>query len=140
MITSISRDTQLKSAQGINLPILLAQYWYSQHTNLNFVMDLNHYLHEGQVLSTPGVFAMGKVVLLEGEPVFFVRFAQGKMLELRQHLPTYVKEIAFCRNNRGPIRKYNIDRLEELSTLTMLTPPLFMDDTKLGGNGLHATL
>src|SRR5215472_559894 len=97
MITDITREDQLKSMQGLNLPILIAQYWYSQHSSLNFVQDLNHYLHEGQVLSTQGVFVMGKVVSIAGEPTFFVRFATGKMKDLVQHLPHYVGWIAFCR-------------------------------------------
>ena len=134
MITDITREDQLKSMQGLNLPILIAQYWYSQHSSLNFVQDLNHYLHEGQVLSTQGVFVMGKVVSIAGEPTFFVRFATGKMKDLVQHLPHYVGWIAFCRNNQGNVREYSVDRIEELSNNESLTSPIFSMHTVLEGS------
>ena len=125
MITEITKNDVLKSAQGLNLPILIAQYWYSQHSDLNFVTDLNHYLHEGQVLSTQGVFAMGKLIYIGDEIVFFCRFATGNLWELAEHVPKYVKEIAFCRNNEGNVRKYSVDWLEELAKMTPLTSPIF---------------
>ena len=134
MITEITKETELKSAQGLNLPILIAQYWYSQHSNLNFPVDLNHYLHEGQVLSTQGVFVMGKLIFIGDETVFFVRFACGNLWELGKHLPDYVKEIAFCRNNEGNVRKYGIDRLKELSKMTPLTSPIFSMNSVLEGS------
>lgn len=127
MITNLTKDAQLKPLQGLNLPILIAQYWYSQHSNINFPIDLNHYLHEGQVLSTPGVFAMGKLVEIAKEPVFFVRFACGRLEEMADHLPDGINSIAFCRNNQGNVRKYSIDRLKELSSVTPLTSPIFSD-------------
>ena len=119
MITPITKETPLKSMQGINLPILLAQYWYSQHSTLNFISDLNHYLFEGQILSTPGVFVMGKFVDIAAEKVFFVRFACGDLEELVQHILKEAKWIAFCRNNCGNLRKYSVDRLKELSSMTV---------------------
>jgi len=121
----------LKSRQGINLPILLSQYWYSKHSNLNFVVDLNHYLFEGYVLSKPGVFVMGKVVEIDGEPTFFIRFAYGNLKELRKHALEGIKWIAFCRNNQGNVRKYSVDRVCELSNLDTLTSPIFSMNTEL---------
>lgn len=134
MITTLTPETNLKPAQGMNLPILLSQHWYSQHSDLNFVTDLNHYLFQGQVLSTDRVFAIGKVVQIDGEKVFFVRFAWGEMEDLAQHLPDYVKEIVFCRRNRGNLRKYSIDRLKELSNMPSLTSPIFSMHDVLEGS------
>ena len=125
MITSITKDMQLKSAQSLNLPVLISQYWYSKHSNLNFAVDLNHYLFEGQVLSTPEVFVMGKMVWIDNEKTFFVRFAYGQLDELARHIPVDTKWIAFCRNNQGAVRKYSIDRLQELSSVITLTSPIF---------------
>jgi hypothetical protein len=133
VITSLTKETELKPLQGLNLPILIAQYWYSQHSNINFPVDLNHYLHEGQVLSTPGVFAMGKLVEIAKEPVFFVRFACGKLEELSDHLPPEIRSIAFCRNNQGNVRKYSVDRLKELSSVPSLTSPIFSMNNILEG-------
>ena len=125
MITTLTKESHLKSLQGLNLPILIAQYWYSKHSTLNFAVDLNHYLFEGQVLSTPGVFVMGKHVSIDGEPAFFVRYAGGKLEELSKHIPRETRWIAFCRNNHGAVRKYSIDRLQELSRIPTLTSPIF---------------
>ena len=136
MITNITKDDQLKSAQGINLPILLAQYWYSK-TNLNFVVDLNHYLHEGTIVSTPNVFAMGKLIKIDGETVLFVRFAIGDLEEigrLAQFFPEDVKSIAFCRNNEGNVKKWSIDRCKELSRIVSLTSQIFSMNGNLEGS------
>lgn len=130
----MGKDDPLKSLQGINLPVLLAQYWYSKHSSVSFPVDLNHFLFEGQVLSTPEVFAMGKLVEIAKEPVFFVRFACGRLEELAPHLPEGIRSIAFCRNNQGNVRKYSIDRLKELSSLQELTSPIFSMNNILEGS------
>ena len=126
MITTLTKESHLKSLQGLNLHVLIAQYWYSKHSSsASFWTDLNHYLFEGQVLSTPEVFVMGKHVLIDGEPAFFVRYAGGKLEELSKHIPQETRWIAFCRNNHGAVRKYSIDRLQELSRMIPLTSPIF---------------
>ena len=134
MITNITKQDQLKSAQGINLPILMAQYWYSKHPNLNFGVDLNHHLFEGHVLSNPNVFVMGKLIRVEDEIVFFIRFALGDLEEIGNSsvfITENVKSVAFCRNNEGNVKQWSIDRCKELSRIASLTSPIFSMNTKL---------
>jgi hypothetical protein len=136
VITELTKQSVLSPLQGVNLPYLLAEYWYQAHSDLNFLVDVNHYLSQGQLLSTPAVFVMGKPVMLESEPAFFVRFACGRLNELVKHLPEGIKWIAFCRNNRGNVRKYRIDRMSEIGIdrIGQLTSPIFSMNMETNGS------
>jgi hypothetical protein len=77
---------------------------------------------------------MGKMIMLEGEPAFFIRFACGRIIEgikWMNQIPSGVKWVAFCRRDVGPIRKYRIDRLDHLSKIESLASPIFSMNPKL---------
>lgn len=137
-MTDIPLDAVLQPLQGQNLPFLIAQEWYSRHSGLSFRDDLCHYVLYGYFGSGPNFFVMGKMIMLEGEPAFFVRFASGRISEginWIRHLPEGFKWISFCRNDRGSIRKYPIDRLKSLGKIDSLTSPLFSMELKQQSNG-----
>ena len=137
MKTNISREEQLDAITGHNLPFIAAADWYLKHSGLNFRDDLCHYHLFGYVGCTPGFFLMGKMIMLEGEPAFFVRFASGRLsdgVKWIEHI-SGVKWIAFCRNNVGNVRKYRIDQVKSLGSIDSLTSPLFSMEPKSQSNG-----
>ena len=138
MITDLPLETVLEPLQGFNLPFLIAHDWYAKHTDLSFRDDLCHYHLYGYVGCTPAFFLMGKLIRMDGDPAFFVRFACGRISEgvnWISHLPGGIEWIAFYRNNQGKIRKYRIDRTQTLGRIDSLTSPLFSMEPKLQNNG-----
>jgi hypothetical protein len=86
----------------------------------SFQEDLTHYLLYGVVISHPTLFGMAKVIDLAEpgaarEPAWFVRFACGDLVDLLSSLPCHLPKICFCRNNKGAIRVYNLDKLFRLA-------------------------
>ena len=138
MITEHALETVLEPLQGHNLPFLIAHDWYAKHAGLSFQDDLWHYHLYGYIGCTPDFFIMGKLIRIVGVPAFFVRFASGSVSEgvkWISQLPRQINWIAFCRNNRGNIRKYRIDRMQELGRIDSLTSPLFSMEATRQSNG-----
>ena len=134
----MTQTTILEPLQGYNLPFLEAIKFYGEHSDLDFQQDLCHYVLCGYMGCTPDFFIMAKFIMLEGEPAFFIRFACGRILEGIKWLTSVqheIKWIAFCRRNKGGIRKYPVDRLLHLTTLELLASPIFSFEQRIGDIG-----
>lgn len=67
-----------------------------------FHKDVNDHLKNGGVvISRPDIFALAKVIELDGRRGWFVRFALGNMVQLLMQLPCVLPFIAFCRKDKN---------------------------------------
>jgi hypothetical protein len=96
----------------------LARLFYEQYSDLNFESDFIDYLRSGYVVSRPKLFAMARPIEHEGERMWYIRIAVGKVWELALVLPYPLDKICFCRNNRAnEMRVVGTDRLLRLALL-----------------------
>lgn len=116
----------------IRIAALCYKKWWS---DVPFIDDLDDYMLNGIVISTPYLFAMAKVIDVGGqsntsgglggpslalgmtdkrEPAWFVRMAVGNLKILLANLPCYLPRICFCRRNDGRLRVYDTARLIKL--------------------------
>jgi hypothetical protein len=106
-------------------PIAIAAACYRKwKSDVPFIDDLDAYHLDphGVVISTPTIFAMAKVIDMNG-PAWFVRVAVGNLTELLRATPAWLDKICFCRRNDGRLRVYPLRRLIKLaSTLQPFNP------------------
>jgi hypothetical protein len=93
----------------------LAKQHYRRFSKIPFEEDLADYLRNGIVVSRQTGFGMAKLVMLDGQYTWFVRFAIGDLRELISCLPWTVKWIAFCRRDKEIIHRWPLKRLVELT-------------------------
>lgn len=114
----ITQQHKIRAFTAKISPIKIAEACYKKwNSNVPFIDDLEDYLLNGVVISTPYLFGMAKVIDIapegsaEREPAWFVRVAAGNLRVLIAHLPTYLPKICFCRRNDGRMRVYSLEKL-----------------------------
>jgi hypothetical protein len=119
-------------------PIQVARRCYLKwKATPSFERDLVDYLENGIVISRPDIFAMAKIIEVEGgsacpqadasgpdnalgtrrstEQTLFVRVAVGSLRKLLCNLPVLLPTICFCRRNEPRMRRYSLVRFLQVT-------------------------
>jgi len=89
-----------------------AEAWYQENSPVSLEQDLEEYHRNGFVITRPTSIALFKIILLnDGSPSWFVRFALGDRSELISLIPCFLPKICFCRHGQLNIREYDMEQL-----------------------------
>lgn len=115
-----TNQTMIRPLETKISPFDLAQSFYAQHSELNFWKDLEDHLRNGVVISQPDCFMMAKIIELSDDPAkndlaWFIRIAVGNIQVFLQRMPFPLPKIAFCRNNDGEVRVYDLRRFAQFA-------------------------